>query len=114
VIKQSIGLRKLKFQDPTKVKKTKSSTCQKLQELAITSYEVNTVRENQLFMNEDNSYNSTQYQHGSGENVYFTHQTYIERVDKVGIQLVLADYRTINKLKKQPKYVYCNHKSSCS
>lgn len=114
MVKQSIGLRKLKFQEPTTIKRTKAYTSQKVLGLAITSYEVNTVRETQLFMNKDNSYNSTPYQRRYSKGVYFTHPTYLERVGKVGIRLVLADLRAIIKPKKQIKYVYCNYKSSCS
>lgn len=48
-------------------------------------YEVDTVRENQLFVGRDNSYNLTDYGSQFGESISIICDTHLTRTDKVGI-----------------------------
>lgn len=48
-------------------------------------YEVDTVRENQLFVGRDNSYNLTDYGAQFGESISIICDTHLTRTDKVGI-----------------------------
>lgn len=48
-------------------------------------YEVDTVRENQLFVGRDNSYNLTDYGSRFGESISIICDTHLTRADRVGI-----------------------------
>ena len=48
-------------------------------------YEVDTVRENQLFAGRDSSYNLTRYGHRFGSSVSIIVDCHLTRTDKVGI-----------------------------
>lgn len=51
-------------------------------------YEVDTVRENQLFLGKDNSYNFTNYASKFGESISIVCDTHLTRADKLGIKEV--------------------------
>lgn len=50
-------------------------------------YEVDTVKENQLFLGKDNSYNLTDYGRDFGKSVSIICDSHLTRADKVGIQI---------------------------
>lgn len=49
-------------------------------------YEVDTIRENQLFMGRDDSYNLTEYGNRFGKSISIICDTHLTRADRVGIQ----------------------------
>lgn len=49
-------------------------------------YEVDTVRENQLFVGRDNSYNLTEYGERFGKSISITCDTHLTRLERTGIQ----------------------------
>ena len=51
-------------------------------------YEVDTVKENQLFVGRDDSYNLTEYGNGFGKSISIICDTHLTRADRVGIQPV--------------------------
>ena len=53
-------------------------------------YEVDTVRENQLFLGRDNSYNLTSYGAGYGSSLSIVVDCHLTRADRVGIEEVVS------------------------
>ena len=53
-------------------------------------YEVDTVRENQLFFGRDNNYNLASYGNGFGESVSLIVDCHLTRADRVGIEEVVS------------------------